>query len=67
MGMLFFDEIGDMLLMLQVKLLCVIEVCEILLIGVSSLIQVDICIIFVINQNLVQFIVEGKFCEDFFY
>lgn len=38
MGMLFFDEIGDMLLMLQVKLLCVIEVCEILLIGVSSLI-----------------------------
>ncbi|WP_370622555.1 sigma-54-dependent Fis family transcriptional regulator [Escherichia coli] len=66
-GTLFLDEIGDMPLMLQAKLLRAIEAREILPIGASSLIQVDIRIISATNQNLAQFIAEGKFREDLFY
>ncbi|HCO6350313.1 TPA: sigma-54-dependent transcriptional regulator [Escherichia coli] len=66
-GTLFLDEIGDMPLMLQAKLLRAIEAREILLIGASSPIQVDIRIISATNQNLAQFIAEGKFREDLFY
>ncbi|EAB5458109.1 sigma-54-dependent transcriptional regulator [Escherichia coli] len=67
MGTLFLDEIGDMPLMLQAKLLRAIEAREILPIGASSPIQVDIRIISATNQNLAQFIAEGKFREDLFY
>ncbi|EOO7129529.1 sigma 54-interacting transcriptional regulator [Escherichia coli] len=66
-GTLFLDEIGDMPLMLQAKLLRAIEAREILPIGASSPIQVDIRIISATNQNLAQFISEGKFREDLFY
>ena len=66
-GTLFLDEIGDMPLMLQAKLLRAIEAREILPIGASNPIQVDIRIISATNQNLAQFIAEGKFREDLFY
>lgn len=66
-GTLFLDEIGDMPLMLQAKLLRAIEAREILPIGASSPIQVDIRIISATYQNLAQFIAEGKFREDLFY
>lgn len=66
-GTLFLDEIGDMPLMLQAKLLRAIEAREILPIGASSPIQVDIRIISATNQNLARFIAEGKFREDLFY
>lgn len=66
-GTLSLDEIGDMPLMLQAKLLRAIEAREILPIGASSPIQVDIRIISATNQNLAQFIAEGKFREDLFY
>ncbi|WKB40316.1 sigma-54-dependent Fis family transcriptional regulator [Escherichia coli] len=66
-GTLLLDEIGDMPLMLQAKLLRAIEAREILPIGASSPIQVDIRIISATNQNLAQFIAEGKFREDLFY
>ncbi|HBE3350545.1 TPA: sigma-54-dependent transcriptional regulator [Escherichia coli] len=66
-GTLFLDEIGDMPLMLQAKLLRAIEAREILPIGAISPIQVDIRIISATNQNLAQFIAEGKFREDLFY
>ena len=66
-GTLFLDEIGDMPLMLQAKLLRAIEARDILPIGASSPIQVDIRIISATNQNLAQFIAEGKFREDLFY
>ncbi|MEW9666707.1 sigma 54-interacting transcriptional regulator [Escherichia coli] len=66
-GTLFLDEIGDMPLMLQAKLLRAIEARKILPIGASSPIQVDIRIISATNQNLAQFIAEGKFREDLFY
>ncbi len=53
-------------LMLQAKLLRAIEAREILPIGASSPTQVDIRIISATNQNLAQFIAEGKFREDLF-
>lgn len=66
-GTLFLDEIGDMPLTLQAKLLRAIESREIQPLGASHPVQVDIRIISATNQNLEQFIAEGKFREDLYY
>ena len=66
-GTLFLDEIGDMPLTLQAKLLRAIESREIQPVGASHPVPVDIRIISATNQNLEQFIAEGKFREDLFY
>ncbi|WP_206193997.1 sigma-54 interaction domain-containing protein [Serratia microhaemolytica] len=66
-GTLFLDEIGDMPMMLQVKLLRAIESREILPIGASKPIPVDIRIISATNQNFEQYISQGKFREDLYY
>ena len=66
-GTLFLDEIGDMPLTLQAKLLRAIESREIQPVGASHPVPVDIRIISATNQNLEQFIAEGKFREDLYY
>lgn len=66
-GTLFLDEIGDMPLTLQAKLLRAIESREIQPVGASHPVPVDIRIISATNQNLEQFIGEGKFREDLYY
>ena len=66
-GTLFLDEIGDMPLTLQAKLLRAIESREIQPVGASHPVPVDIRIISATNQNLAQFIAEGKFREDLYY
>lgn len=66
-GTLFLDEIGDMSLTLQAKLLRAIESREIQPVGASTPMPVDIRIISATNQNLEQFIAEGKFREDLYY
>lgn len=66
-GTLFLDEIGDMPLTLQAKLLRAIESREIQPVGASHPVQVDIRIISATNQNLEQYITEGKFREDLYY
>lgn len=66
-GTLFLDEIGDMPLTLQAKLLRAIEAREIQPVGASHPIPVDIRIISATNQNLTQYIAEGKFREDLYY
>jgi transcriptional regulator with PAS, ATPase and Fis domain len=66
-GTLFLDEIGDMPLTLQAKLLRAIEAREIQPVGSSNPISVDIRIISATNQNLDQFIADGKFREDLYY
>ena len=66
-GTQFLDAVGAVPFMLRAKLLSAIESREILPIGASSPIQVDIRIISATNQNLAQFIAEGKFREDLFY
>lgn len=66
-GSLFLDEIGDMPLGLQARLLRAIENREVLPVGASRPVPVDIRIISATHQNLRQFIAEGKFREDLYY
>ena len=66
-GTLFLDEIGDMPMTLQAKLLRAIESREIQPVGASHPVPVDIRIISATNQNLDQYIAEGKFREDLYY
>lgn len=66
-GTLFLDEVGDMPLVIQAKLLRAIEAREIQPIGANKAISVDIRIISATNQNLEKFVREGKFREDLYY
>ena len=66
-GTLLLDEISEMPLNLQSKLLRVIQEREFERIGSSTTIQVDIRLIATSNQNLKQAIRKGRFREDLFY
>ena len=66
-GTLFLDEIGDMDLMLQAKLLHVIQDKEFIMLGASNSVKVDVRIIAATNQNLEQRIKEGRFRRDLFH
>ncbi len=66
-GTIFLDEIGDMPLDFQVKLLHVIENKSIARIGAVSYRDVDVRIIAATNRDLEELINEGKFREDLFY
>lgn len=66
-GTLFFDEVEEMPLSLQGKLLRVIEERKIVRMGSSKLINVDVRIIAATNQNLKQLVEQGKFRKDLYY
>jgi len=66
-GTLLLDEISEMPLNLQSKLLRVIQEREFERIGSSSTINVDVRIIATSNRNLREYISEGRFREDLFY
>ncbi|WP_199257214.1 sigma 54-interacting transcriptional regulator [Pantoea sp. BAV 3049] len=66
-GTLFLDEIGDMPLSLQARLLRAIETREVLPVGASRPVPVDIRIISATHQNLQGFISASRFREDLFY
>lgn len=66
-GTLFLDEIGEMPLNLQVKLLRAIQEREIMKIGATKAIPINIRIITATNKNLEEMVVEGTFREDLFY
>ncbi len=66
-GTIFLDEIGDMPLDFQVKLLNVIENKNIARIGGVSFRDVDVRIITATNRDLEELINEGKFREDLYY
>lgn len=66
-GSLFLDEIGDMPLALQVRLLRAIEGREVMPIGASQPVPVDIRIISATHQNLADKIQQGAFREDLYY
>jgi transcriptional regulator with PAS, ATPase and Fis domain len=66
-GTLFLDEIGDMPLTLQARLLRAIESREVMPVGASQPVQVDIRIISATHQNLQEKISQGLFREDLYY
>jgi DNA-binding NtrC family response regulator len=66
-GTIFLDEIGDMPLMTQVKLLRVLQNREIRRLGENRIIKVNVRIIAATNQNLVTAIREKRFREDLFF
>ena len=66
-GTVFLDEIGDMPLTLQVKLLRVLQDKEIRPIGTTQTIPVDVRIISATHRNLEEAIKAGSFREDLYY
>lgn len=66
-GTFFLDEIADISVALQAKLLRVLENKEIMRIGDTSVKKIDVRIIAATNKNLRQLSKEGKFREDLFY
>lgn len=66
-GVIFLDEIGDMPLYLQSKLLRVIQDKKIVRIGSNQMIPLDVRIIAATNKDLRQMINENKFREDLYY
>ncbi|MCX8011068.1 MAG: sigma 54-interacting transcriptional regulator [Ignavibacteria bacterium] len=66
-GTFFLDEIADISFALQAKLLRVLQNKEIIRLGDTQPIQVDVRIITATNKDLKQLTKEGKFREDLFY
>jgi transcriptional regulator with GAF, ATPase, and Fis domain len=66
-GTIFLDEIGELPLSGQVKLLRVLEAHEIQRVGSDEPIAVDTRIVAATNRNLRQFCDEGRFREDLYY
>ncbi|CAN5406856.1 sigma-54 dependent transcriptional regulator [soil metagenome] len=66
-GSIFLDEIGEMPLPAQVKLLRVLETGEILPVGGSRTIKVDVRIIAATNRDLAQEVRNKNFREDLYY
>jgi two-component system NtrC family response regulator len=66
-GTLFIDEIGDIALQTQVKLLRALQFGEFERVGGSKTIKVDVRVITATNRNLEQLIKNGLFREDLFY
>ena len=63
----FLDEIGDLPLDIQSRLLRVLQEREIMRIGDDKILPIDIRLICATNKNLKQLIHEGKFRQDLYY
>ena len=66
-GTLFLDELADMTLPNQAKLLRVLEEREVLRVGSSKPVSVDIKLIAATNANLEEAVRKGNFREDLYY
>lgn len=66
-GTIFLDEIGEMSLQMQVKLLRVLQDRLIRPVGSTKDIEVDVRVIAATNQNLENLVAEKKFREDLYY
>ena len=66
-GTIFLDEIGEMAIELQAKLLRVLETGEYIKIGETKPTSVNVRIIAATNRNLPEEINAGHFREDLFY
>src|SRR5262245_52892316 len=66
-GTIFLDEIGDMPLAMQVKILRALQEREIERVGGTKSIPIDVRVIAATHQNLDTLVAEGKFRSDLFY
>ncbi len=66
-GVIFLDEVGDMPIYLQVKLLRVLQERKLVRIGSNQLIPFDVRVITATNKDLKDLIRENKFREDLYY
>jgi transcriptional regulator with PAS, ATPase and Fis domain len=66
-GTLFLDEIGDLPPIIQVKLLRVLQEREILRLGDTQPIKVNIRLVTATNHDLEQMVIDSKFRSDLFY
>ncbi len=66
-GTLFLDEVGDMSLAAQAKVLRVLQDGEVTRIGGSRRVRVDVRVISATNKNLEEEIAAGRFREDLYY
>ena len=66
-GTIFLDEIGDMPLALQSRLLRVLQEKQVMRVGADSIIDIDVRVIAATNQNLMAKMEEGIFRSDLYY
>ena len=66
-GTLLLDEVGELPLIAQVKLLRILEDGEVVRVGATNPLKVDVRIIAATNRTLTEEIVAGRFREDLFY
>lgn len=66
-GTIFLDEIGELPLQLQAKLLRVLQEGEFMRLGESSTRRVDVRVIAATNRNLLKMVEDGSFREDLYF
>lgn len=66
-GTIFLDEIGDMPIYLQTKLLRVLQENQVMRVGGESVIDIDVRVIAATNKNLLEMIRQEKFRADLYY
>ena len=66
-GTIFLDEIGEMNLNLQTKLLRVLQEKEVVRVGGNKTIKLDVRVLAATNKNLTHEVKEGRFRQDLYY
>jgi transcriptional regulator with PAS, ATPase and Fis domain len=66
-GTIFLDEISELPLSTQVRLLRVLELGEFIKVGSSKVIKTDVRVVAASNINIIEAVKDGKFREDLFY